>query len=189
LSADVFKKILDFDGEGKGNPKLADIDIVDDYPPSPEAIEAGLGPDHFCDETMMAITLSKTSYTSRTRIVLCPLFFVKSTFKGGEGRDWPGVKTVRCGDLGDHLTRLMRTSGYALFHEYTHVDDPVQPPLDQHVTDHYGYGFYESRAISDKRMERFNADSYATFATELTWTMLCGRDFAPPPPPTKEHDS
>jgi hypothetical protein len=126
---------------------------------------------------MLAVTVPKDFPFDHTKIILCPRFFTKSTFEGGEGREWPGVETMRCSNVGDRVTERMRTTGYLLLHEYTHIDALVQPPLSQHVIDET-YGFYKARALGDKHMARSNADSYAVFAAELTWTLLCGRDFA-----------
>jgi len=130
---------------------------VDDFPAPAEGEE-----DHRrCKDDTAALTGRRASPSSRIRIILCPLFFKRGTIEGGEGREWPGVDTLRCSNLGDRVTDRMKTVGHNLLHEYTHIDDIVQPPLDQHAGND-AYGFY------DKRTARFNADSYTVFATELT---------------------
>lgn len=75
----------------------------------------------------------------------------------------------------------MSTLGEVLLHEYTHGPDIVQPPLRERTED-IAYSFYRSRVLARTEPGRapHNADSYASFATELTWTVLCGRDFDPP---------
>ena len=75
----------------------------------------------------------------------------------------------------------METLGEVLLHEYTHVDELVQPPLTQSVED-LADNFYDSRelALTEPDKTKYNADSYAKFATELTWSTLCNRDFEEP---------
>lgn len=115
----------------------------------------------------------------RAQLILCPRFFNFGTFEGGKGREWPGITTRVCSNIGDRLSYLMHTLGRGLLHEYMHVNDLVWPPLDRDVGD-IVYKFYGARGLSNKGMARFNADSYALFASELTWSMLCDRDFEAP---------
>ena len=73
----------------------------------------------------------------------------------------------------------MDTLGSALLHEYTHASDLVQPPLEE-TTNDPAYGFYNARNLANKDLAKSNADSYALFASELTWTLTCNRAFDPP---------
>jgi hypothetical protein len=75
----------------------------------------------------------------------------------------------------------METLGEVLLHEYTHVDEIVQPPLTQPVKD-FADRFYNSRklALTSPDKAKYNADNYAKFAAELTWSTLCNRDFEEP---------
>jgi hypothetical protein len=75
----------------------------------------------------------------------------------------------------------MATLGEILLHEYMHINELVQPPLTGAVGD-LEYNFYDCRelALTQPGKTKYNADSYAKFATELTWSTLCNRDFEEP---------
>jgi hypothetical protein len=173
----VFKAILDADGEGKGNPEFEEIDIVDDFP----SIYGDQ--DLFCDSGEVAWTGSKQDDRGqqRVQIILCSPFFKQGTFQGGPDREWPGIPTPKCSNVGSRVSTKMDTLGSFLLHEYTHVDELVQPPLCEHVEDRE-YGYYDTRelALTEPDLTKHNADSYAAFATELTWSKLCDRDFEAP---------
>lgn len=173
----MFKAILDADGEGKGNPEFEEIDIVDDFP----SIYGDQ--DLFCDSGEVAWTGSKQDDRGqqRVQIILCPPFFKQGTFQGGPDREWPRIPTPKCSNVGSRVSTKMDTLGSFLLHEYTHVDELVQPPLCEHVEDHE-YGYYDTRelALTEPDLTKHNADSYAAFATELTWSKLCHRDFEAP---------
>jgi hypothetical protein len=80
----------------------------------------------------------------------------------------------------------MATKGHTVLHEYTHVTEVMQSIFGSGIslkgrTDDHAYGFDRCRKL-DKNYARVNADSYASFATELFWTTMCERDFDPPAP-------
>lgn len=115
----------------------------------------------------------------RTQLILCPYFFFYGTIEGGKGKEWPGTHQRKCSNIGDRVSHHMLTLGRYILHEYLHATELVQPPLKNAVVDHV-YFFYQSRNLQDKDLAKSNADSYALFAAELTWTPKCDRDFAPP---------
>lgn len=132
MYADVFKSILDADGEGKGNPEFEEMDIVDDYPSIYEKQEL------FCESGDVAWTGPKQYDRGqrRVQIILCPPFFEQGTFNGGPNREWPGIPTPKCSNIANRVSPRMDTLGSSLLHEYTHVDELVQPLLCEHVEDH-----------------------------------------------------
>ena len=173
----MFKSILDADGEGKGNPEFKEIDIVDDYPSIYDKQEL------FCKSGDVAWAGSKQDDRGqhRVQIILCPPFFEQGTFNGGPNREWPGILTPKCSNIAYRVPPKMNTLGSPLLHEYTHVDELVQPLLCERVEDHE-YGYYDTRelALTEPDITKHNANSYAAFATELTWSKLCDRDFEAP---------
>ena len=180
----MFKSILDADREGKGNPKLEDIDLVDDYP-QPQYEQ-----DLWCakgDATALTLPKHADTIKNRRQLILCPSFWRYGTFEGGVHREWPNVVTRKCSNIAYRVSRRMETLGEVLLHEYTHIDEIVQPPLprpaavDPMVKD-FADNFHDSRelALTDPGKAKYNADSYAKFATELTWSTRCKRDFEEP---------
>jgi hypothetical protein len=175
----VFQKILDPDGDKEGNPKLEDIDVVDDFlqPKGNQELYCACG-----DATAWTIPKHEDEAKHRTQMILCPDFWKHGTFLGGSPhRQWPGVITRTCNNIGNRVSSKMHTLGGILLHEYTHVEDLVQPPLSKHVEDPAKH-FYESRMLALEKPEqaKSNADNYAGFAAELTWSTLCNRDFEAP---------
>jgi hypothetical protein len=98
---------------------------------------------------------------------------------GGKGKEWPHANNRKCSNIGNRVSYYMDTLGSALLHEYTHAPDLVQPPLEE-TTNDPAYGFYNARNLANKDLAKSNADSYALFASELTWTLICNRAFDPP---------
>jgi len=178
LFAGVFKAILDADGQGKGNPKFEDIDVVDDYP-QPQNKQ-----DFWCakgDAAAWTLPVSADRAKHRRQMIMCPSFWKFGTFKGGAHREWPNVPTRKCSNIAYRVSRNMETLGEVLLHEYMHIDELVQPPLTGTVGD-LEYNFYDCRelALTQPGKTKYNADSYAKFATELTWSTMCDRDFKEP---------
>ena len=173
----MFKAILDADGEGKGSPEFRNIDIVDNYP------SIYKDKDLMCDGGEVAMTGTKQDDPGqhRVQIILCPPFFIYGTIQGGPNREWPGIPTAKCSNIAYRASHKMDTLGSFLLHEYTHVDEIVQPLLCEHVGD-YEYGYYDTRelALTEPELTKHNADSYASFAAELTWSKVCNRDFEDP---------
>lgn len=100
---------------------------------------------------------------------------------GGPNRQWEGVNNRQCSDVGYRVSRMMDTVGVILLHEYTHFGILVQPPMKGDMLDH-AYFYYGSRQLllKEPKKAKFNADNYATFASELTWSRICKRDFEAP---------
>ena len=73
-STGVFKAILDADGEGKGNPKLKDVDVVDDFP-NPRRYQNLWCEEDDADATAVTIPKIADIDYHRTQLVLCPSFF------------------------------------------------------------------------------------------------------------------
>lgn len=173
----MFKAILDADGEGKGSPEFKNIDIVDNYP------SIYKDKDLMCDGDEVARTGTKQDDPGqhRVQIILCPPFFIYGTIQGDPNREWPGIPTAKCSNIAYRASHKMDTLGSFSLHEYTHVDEIVQPLLCEHVGD-YGYGYYHTRelALTEPELTKHNADSYASFAAELTWSKVCNRDFEEP---------
>ena len=169
-------------GAKKGNPKFKDVKIVDDRPD----IESGGEPKQ-CTPGKTAVTIHgwKIGFGAfyPSEIILCPQFFLFGTIDGGPGREWPGKPTRTCDNVGTSVSRLMWTLSHFVVHEYTHLEEIMQPVLGQATKDHV-YDFYQSRNL-DKALATKNADSYANFATELMWSSKCDRDFAAPGPDNK----
>lgn len=152
------------------------MDVVDDFQPD---FDRTL--DQHCTDISAAEVVDKKWDISmgRTQLILCPNLFGYGTIEGGKGKEWPGAKERKCSNIGDRVSRYMLTLGSMMLHEYMHATELVQPPLKQPVVDHV-YSFYKARHIKDKKLAKSNADSYSLFAAELTCTLLCDRDFAPP---------
>lgn len=94
-----------------------------------------------------------------------------------------GDRQVTCDAVGKRVSMIMYTRGQLLLHEYTHAYDIMRPVFGegQKSAGDKGYGFAKCRAL-DKGLAAKNADSYASFASELLWPTKCDRDFDPPVP-------
>lgn len=150
---------------------------MDDYPP-----EHDHKLQQHCEGDHVAATLQPEWDISlgRTQIFLCPLLFNLGTIGGGPGREWSGAATRKCDNIGNRVSNYMHTLGSAMLHEYTHAPDLVVPPLEDETDDHV-YSFYNTRNLKNKEeMAKENADSFSLFAIELTWMVLCNREFAAP---------
>ena len=170
----MFKTILDIRGTNQGSPKIGDIEIVDDFKPDEEiAKKYHLPKDRRCRPKSYALT---SDHKTPTRMILCPLFFTRGTIG----------KSVTCDTVGTRVGPAMATRGHTVLHEYTHVTEVMQPIFGHGIpprgkTDDHAYGFDGCRKLQ-KDQAWDNADSYASFATELFWTTTCDRDFEPPLP-------
>jgi hypothetical protein len=192
LSTDVFKTILDIRGTNQGNPKLSIMEIVDDFTPDADiAKKHHLPKDRHCRPKSFALT---SDLSTPTRMILCPMFFSRGTIDAGLRKMPPGYKpvtggsdeAVTCASIGTRVGPAMATKGHTVLHEYTHVTEVMQSIFGSGVspkgrTDDHAYGFDRCRKL-DKNYARVNADSYASFATELFWITMCERDFDPPAP-------
>ncbi|KAJ4420470.1 hypothetical protein N0V82_004347 [Gnomoniopsis sp. IMI 355080] len=149
-------------------------------------------PDGRCDDRTLAASYLEGDDPF---IVTCPSLFNKKAvteLKGTEAGD--DTHYVLCDDLlsgGDFtgtgaVSYKMNSLGMTLLHEYTHYDAMLQdifggPIIDQEDAngEPIGYGPVQVRAL-DKALAPFNADSYAYYASEVLWTVLCQHDFADP---------
>lgn len=188
----VFKTILDIRGTNQGNPKLSIMEIIDDFKPDDAiAKKHHLPKDRHCRPKSFALT---SDLSTPTRMILCPMFFTRGTIDPSLRKVPPGykpvtgstVEPVTCASIGSRVGPAMATKGQTILHEYTHVAEVMQSVFGGGVspkgrTDDHAYGFDRCRKL-DKNYARINADSYASFATELFWTTMCERDFDPPAP-------
>jgi hypothetical protein len=153
---------------------------VDDFPPTDPK---NIGRDQHCENkhvTHAAVIVPREDGTlnERTQLILCRDLFLLGTIDGGKGKEWPDTANRKCSNIGDRVSEYMLTLGTVMLHEYTHADDLVVPPLKEE-TDDLAYSFYDARNLK-KDLATRNADNFALFAIELTWTVLCNRAFAPP---------
>jgi hypothetical protein len=153
---------------------------VDDFPPTDPK---NIGRDQYCENkhvTHVAVIVPKEDGTldERTQLILCRDLFLLGTIDGGKGKEWPDTANRKCSNIGDRVSEYMLTLGTVMLHDYTHADDLVVPPLKEE-TDDLAYSFYDARNLK-KDLATRNADNFALFAIELTWTVLCNRAFAPP---------
>jgi hypothetical protein len=168
------------------------MEIVDDFKPDDDiAKKHHLPSDRHCRPKSFALT---SDLSTPTRINLCPMFFTRGTIDAGLRKVPPGyqpvtggtIEPVTCDTIGARVSPAMATKGHTVLHEYTHITEVMQSIFGGVIstkgrTDDHAYGFDRCRKL-DKTYARVNADSYASFATELFWTTMCKRDFDPPSP-------
>ncbi|KAL8950524.1 MAG: hypothetical protein Q9222_003447 [Ikaeria aurantiellina] len=99
---------------------------------------------------------------------------------------FPDRDDQKCDDLGGKLTDDFPILGHLVLHEYTHWLWFLQEIIGGEVVDEHGeekasgYGLENAYHDLDKKYALFNADSYAWYATEVLWSVLCGKDYEPP---------
>ena len=148
-------------------------------------------PDGKCDDRTLAASYLEGDDPF---IVTCPSLFNKKAvtpLKGAESNDG---HYIACDELlsGDGNTGTgavsykMNSLGMTLLHEYTHYDAMLEtifgaPIIDQADAngEPIGYGPVQVRAL-DKKLAPFNADSYAYYASEVLWSIICVADFTDP---------
>ncbi|KAL8740394.1 MAG: hypothetical protein Q9190_006902 [Brigantiaea leucoxantha] len=99
---------------------------------------------------------------------------------------FPDRDDQRCDTLGDRLTDDFAILGHLVLHEYTHWDWFLQDITQGEIVDDHGdqevsgYGLENAYFDLDKQYAVFNADSYAWYATEVLWSVLCSKSYAAP---------
>lgn len=180
----MFKTILDYDGGKQGNPRLSDVFLVQDEPEG-----TGKNRKWHCNRPLKgAETTNYIDSLYATELILCKWFFILGTIEGVPGNEpkSSGARQVTCDALGRRVSVIMETRGQTLLHEYTHFQDMMTSVFGSDVkrTSDIAYGYADCRNL-DKKLATKNADSYASFASELLWTTKCDRDFEPPLPPAQ----
>ncbi|KAK4683051.1 hypothetical protein QC764_0025440 [Podospora pseudoanserina] len=129
--------------------------------------------------------------TDRPFIVICPRAFNKKAINDLEGKD-RGDEDARAfyagcaedgGDIGDHVSFHFNTLGMTLLHEYLHYDLIIGASFGSIVDDPDGQPGYGPVAVYDrlpKELARVNADSYAYYAAEVYWSLICQKEFQAP---------
>ncbi|KAF1352619.1 hypothetical protein BDV97DRAFT_271295, partial [Delphinella strobiligena] len=148
-------------------------------------------PDGKCDDRTLAASYLEGDDPF---IVTCPSLFDKKAVTSLNGADATDEPYITCDELlsSDGSTGTgavsykMNSLGMTLLHEYTHYDAMLEtifgaPIIDQADAngEPIGYGPVQVRAL-DKGLAPFNADSYAYYASEVLWSVLCGADFTDP---------
>ncbi|MDI1491411.1 MAG: hypothetical protein OHK93_002620 [Ramalina farinacea] len=92
-----------------------------------------------------------------------------------------------CDALGDTLTPDFAILGHLVLHEFTHWDWFLKEITGGEIVDKHGddesidgYGLDNVYHNMDKKYAPLNADSYAWYATEVLWSVLCHKDYKPP---------
>lgn len=171
----MFDAILGGDAsDPPGNTLLNQLTIIPDTP--------NVDGDYACDD---ASTMAATRGWSLDTPVI--IFCDQSGLgHGGIGKGYdtadPPVDAVVCEDFDPRVSWKMTTAGSILLHEYTHFQALVTSnnggPL-QGSTGDDAWGAFDCRNL-DKSMATTNADSYAWFATEVLWTVICQTDYQDP---------
>ncbi|KAL8671364.1 MAG: hypothetical protein Q9168_004146 [Polycauliona sp. 1 TL-2023] len=99
---------------------------------------------------------------------------------------FPDRDDQKCDDLGDTLSDDFAILGHLVLHEYTHWDWLLKDIIGGEIVDTHrdkqasGYGLENAYHDLDKKYAVFNADSYAWYATEVLWTVLCSKEYKAP---------
>ncbi|KAK4675965.1 hypothetical protein QC764_507865 [Podospora pseudoanserina] len=129
--------------------------------------------------------------TEQPFIVVCPRAFNKKAIGDLEGKD-RGDEDARdfyaaCaedgGDIADNVSFHFNTLGMTLLHEYLHYDLMIQSSFGSIVDnpdDKPGYGPVAVYDRLPKDLARVNADSYAYYAAEVYWSLICQKEFQGP---------
>lgn len=115
-------------------------------------------------------------------LIICPrLWKHAAAFPFAGAPTWPDVKAPTCASVGDRVTRKMFTMGTVFVNKFTHYQWIMGTPLKDYggFTQELARGPIAVLALK-REQSRVNADSYAWFATELVWSMNCGKDFQAP---------
>ncbi|KAK4198320.1 hypothetical protein QBC40DRAFT_230309 [Triangularia verruculosa] len=149
--------------------------------------------DNLCGD--QALAYSGDFNTDQPFIVICPRAFNKKAIGDLEGKDRGDEDATDfyagCaeggGDIGDNVSFHFNTLGMTLLHEYMHYDLMIQATFDGTATsiidDPDGNPGYGSVAVYDrlpKQSARKNADSYAYYAAEVYWSLICQKEFQAP---------
>jgi hypothetical protein len=127
------------------------------------------------DGITYAFALNKVK-DDENELILCPAFFqfagIQKTI-GDADRAWGGAHGPDdCDTVHNLITPLLATMAHTLVHEYSHY----YMFTDGHPTNDHTTSLGELKKI-DKWFARENAESYAWFATEMAWSVMCDREF------------
>ena len=123
-----------------------------------------------------------SSQNSKSAILsVCPMAFEDYASISDLVKDQV-TKDRTCAYFNDYVSTRMDNLATTFLHEYIHFSALVSPPLIFDVPDHIqsGTGPYKAQHIN-KMTALYNPESYAWYATEVFWTIYCGRQFLPPP--------
>ena len=133
--------------------------------------------DTACDDGNTYVQLREGD-TDSPPFVICPRGFKHRYFPS---KLCPGVSDATCDIIGPRVSWQMLTLDHFFVQQYNFYQKIEEPTLRalggttsdlvKGVVDVLNINRYEARV---------NADGYAWFATELAWTMQCGRDFESP---------
>ncbi|CAO2648682.1 Nn.00g079490.m01.CDS01 [Neocucurbitaria sp. VM-36] len=153
---------------------------------------------NLCGDARLIAYLDQNSAPNDVALVLCPRAFNKKGVTAINGQDpqGPGSENhyLNCAAIGDNVSFRMNSLGMTLLHEYTHYNRMLEsifnaPIIDQEdaAGNPIGYGPVQVRTL-DKTLAKLNADSYAYFASEALWTVLCQKDYGDPVPGQDDND-
>ena len=166
---EVFKKILgSYPTDNPGNPLIKDISVVEDYKHDDDG-------SFTCNGRTMAEI--RDWWTDHPKIIICDGAGLNH---GGIRKGYKNVKAVDCDNLDKRVSWKMDTLGATVLHELTHWRKLVVPPLKESTYDErYYYGCEGARNLPKEKSTNIG-DQYNWFASELLWTMSCGKDYAEP---------
>ncbi|KAK0671543.1 hypothetical protein QBC41DRAFT_315523 [Cercophora samala] len=129
--------------------------------------------------------------TEEPFIVVCPRAFNKKAIGDLEGkdrddedaRDFYAACAEDGGDIGDNVSFHFNTLGMTILHEYLHYDLMIKSSFGAIIDDPKDQPGYGSVAVYDKLpkdLARINADSYAYYAAEVYWSLICQKEFQAP---------
>lgn len=164
----VLTKILgSYPTQNPGNPLIKDVRVVADYKDS----SGQLG----CDGYTMAEL--RDWWSDNPKMIICDGAGLNH---GGIRKGYTNVKAIDCGSLDHEVSWKMDTLGATILHELTHWHKLVVPPLKKETDDEDNYYGCKGARDLPKAQSTNVADQYNWFATELLWTMSCGKDYANP---------
>ncbi|KAI0973366.1 hypothetical protein F4678DRAFT_459498 [Xylaria arbuscula] len=149
--------------------------------------------------TLSYLKNGESDATETPYIVLCPIAFKKKAVTALNGKDTQDPDApdyyAACkedgGEIDQNVSYLMNTLGMTLLHEYMHYDKMIASSFGSIVDDpngQPGYGPVNVYDNLDKSLARVNADSYAYYASQVLWSILCGTEFQAPRPGTDDND-
>ncbi|KAB8611399.1 hypothetical protein FH972_025904 [Carpinus fangiana] len=133
------------------------------------------------------------------QITLCSQAFQKKAVTALDGKgpndadslDFYAACKADGGEIDQNVSYVFNTLGMTLLHEYMHMDKMVQASFGSIVDDPNGNPGYGPVNVYDnlaKDQARINADSYAYYASEVLWHILCQTTFQAPRPGTDDQD-
>jgi hypothetical protein len=162
--------ITDYSGGKKGNPRFDIMTVHHDCTTDTE-------PNGVCNEPHFKVFAAAhdSGWQEDDYIAICKPFYSLTGIpqtRGDSGRAWGEGDQPTCQNVGNSLNNelLTNTMAHTLVHEYTHFTvftDALGGPTTDHT-----YRVPQTVKL-DKAVAKMNAESYAMFATELMWSVLC----------------